>query len=247
MPLLLKLKDIRKKFGKVIALDGVSLGVEKGEVVGLVGDNGAGKSTLIKILMGVLSADTGEIYFKGKKLERHTPAKARKLGIEAVYQEQALALKQPLWRNVFLGREATSHLGFLRMGYQKRKTDELMKKKMRFSGNITHDSRAQDLSGGERQGLAIVRSLFFESSLVVLDEPTTALSITEVDKVLDFVRMIKSKEKSCIFITHTIYNVYSVADRLVILDRGKKVEDIRKEGVSMEKLVHKLRRFARKA
>lgn len=243
---LLRMENISKSFGKVKALQNVDFQVNESEIVGLVGDNGAGKSTLIKILMGVIPADGGEIYFQGEKLENHSPEEARSLGIEPVYQNQALSPKQTLWRNVFLGREHAGKFGFLDVKKQKKKTRELMKERMSFSSDITPDSRAEELSGGERQGLAISRALYFDASLVILDEPTTALSVTEIKKVLDFVGMIKERGSSCIFISHDIKNVYEVADRIVILDRGEKVDEVDKDEISEEKLTEVMLKFARR-
>ena len=225
MSALLELKNISKSYGKVVALRGIDFEVGDNEIVGLVGDNGAGKSTLIKIIMGVVRPDSGDIYFAGKKLKGHSPKKARELGIEPVYQDQALVLKQPLWRNVFLGREKTGRLGFIRLQDVKKQTMMLLKQEMRFAGALNPDIKARYLSGGERQGLAIARALFFQARLVLLDEPTTALSLTETEKVLEFIKKIKETGRSALFISHNIRDICEVSDRNVVFDRGRKVAE----------------------
>jgi simple sugar transport system ATP-binding protein len=240
---LVQAEGIHKFFGGVHALKGINVNVGYNEVVGLIGDNGAGKSTFIKILTGVYPWDKGEIYIKGEKISKrgYSVQKAREHGIEAVYQEKALAEKQCLWRNFFMGREVANRLGFLRIAEMKEETEKMMKKYIGFTSlAVTPDSAVKKFSGGEKQGVAIARGLFFEADLIILDEPTMALSVSEVKKVLDFVRRIKGEKKSCVFITHNIYNVYPVADRFVILDRGKVVRELEKKNTSLEGLVDEM-------
>jgi simple sugar transport system ATP-binding protein len=218
----LELRHVSKSFGGVHALYDVSMTLGAGEVLGLVGDNGAGKSTLIKIITGYHRPDTGEVFFGGEQINHLTVPKARALGVETVYQERALAEQQALWRNIFMGRPITRLGGFLDVGEMRRITAQLMSEQMGFTSAIlTPDTPVTGLSGGERQGLAIVRALYFEANLVILDEPTMGLSLSETEKCLDFVRGIRSAGKSAIFIDHNIFHVYSVADRIVIIDRGR--------------------------
>ncbi|MEM1515582.1 MAG: ATP-binding cassette domain-containing protein [Candidatus Bathyarchaeia archaeon] len=242
---LLEAKDIHKFFGKVHALRGVNFQVNHNEIVGLVGDNGAGKSTLIKILSGVFPPDKGSIYWRGEKIDKLTVQKARELGIVTVFQERALVERQPLWRNIFLGRELTNKLGFLKVKEQKLETEKLMKTLGFTSSAVTPDSIVKYMSGGEKQGVAIARSLYFNAELIILDEPTVGLSLFETQKVLDFVREIKERGKSCIFITHNIYHVYPVADRFVVLDRGKCVAEFFKKDIDLNTLADKLVAIAR--
>jgi len=237
---LLEARDIHKSFGTVYALRGVDFHVNYNEIVGLVGDNGAGKSTLIKILSGVFPPDRGEIYFKGEKIKKLTVQKARELGIVTVFQERALVERQPLWRNIFLGRELTNKAGFLKVSEQKMETEKLMKTIGYTSEAVTPDAIVKYMSGGEKQGVAIARALYFNAELIILDEPTVGLSLSETQKVLNFVKEIKQRGKSCIFITHNIYHVYPVADRFVVLDRGKCVAEFFKEEVTLDVLSDKL-------
>jgi simple sugar transport system ATP-binding protein len=217
----LELRHVSKSFSGVHALHDVSLRLGPAEVLGLVGDNGAGKSTLIKLITGYHRPDEGSIFFRGKKMNNLTVRRARSLGIETVYQERALAEQQSLWRNIFMGRPITHFGGVLDVREMRRVTAQLMRESMGFTSAIlTPDTSVTGLSGGERQGLAIVRALHFEADLIILDEPTMGLSLSETEKCLDFVRRIRSAGKSAIFIDHNIFHIYSVADRIVILDRG---------------------------
>jgi len=238
---LVKMANICKSFGHVEVLRNVNFEVGYNEVVGLLGDNGAGKSTLIKILTGVHRPDRGEIYWKGQKLEDYSVAKARDLGVETVFQERALCEKHAIWRNIFMGREITKLGGFVDSQKERDETEKIMKELMGFTSSaLSVDSEVGDLSGGEKQGVAIARALYFQADLIILDEPTTGLSLSETQKVLNFVEDIKRQGKSAIFITHNIYHVYPVADRIVVLDRGRAVGEFEKAGVSLEELVNKL-------
>jgi simple sugar transport system ATP-binding protein len=243
---LVQMIDIHKSFGEIVALDQINFEVGYNEVVGLLGDNGAGKSTLIKILTGYHSPDKGEMYFKGKKVEDFSVAKARDLGIETVYQEKALADQQSLWRNIFMGRETINNAGFLGIKEMKAETSKVMVELMGFTSTaVSPDSVVKTMSGGERQGVAIARALYFEAELIILDEPTMSLSLSETKKVLEFVEQIKKAGKSCIFIDHNVYHVYPVADRIVVLDRGHIAGQFLKKDISLEDLVERLYLVAR--
>ena len=244
---LVEMNNISKSFGKVIALKNINFRVGSNEVVGLIGDNGAGKSTLIKILMGVYPPDTGEIFIRDKSiLLSHYSAKiAHNLRIEAVYQEKALGEKQPLWRNIFLGRQITNGVGFIDTKKEREETEKIMKNLIGFrSKGFNSESRVSELSGGERQGVAIGRAMYFDADLIILDEPTVALSLREVEKVINFIKQVKDTGKSCIMISHNISEEYSVADRFVILDRGEIVGEYKKEDVTLSELISKLVRIS---
>jgi len=242
---LVELKSISKSFGKVNALNAVSFRVSYNETIGLIGDNGAGKSTLIKILTGVYPPDKGEIYIKGKKIKDYSTRRAREIGIETVYQEKALVEQHTLWRNIFIGREMVDRFGLLQINKQKRETEKLMREIGFTATGLSPESIVGALSGGEKEGVAISRVLYFKADLIILDEPTMALSLSEVKKVLDFVKEIKDRGKSCVFITHNVYHVYPVADRFVILDRGNIAGEFSKEDVSLDDLMSKLYTVAR--
>ena len=240
-------KNVEKYFGHVAALKGVNFEVGPNEVVGLVGDNGAGKSTLIKIITGVFPPTKGELYIRDRKvpLKDYNVKQAYKLGIETVYQDKSLGEKQALWRNFFIGRQITNRLGFIKVRKEKEIAQKIMLDMIGFRGaGITVESKANKLSGGERQGIAIGRAMYFDADLIVLDEPTSALSLKEVQKVLNFVREVKEQGKSCIFITHNIYHVYPAAERFVILDRGEVVATIKKGEITLKELSEFLLRYA---
>jgi len=231
---LLRMEGIHKWFGKVHALEGVDFQVNKAEAVGLVGDNGAGKSTLIKVVSGYHRASRGKIFFENKEVKINSPRDARTLGVETVYQEQALAPHLSISRNIFMGREPSNALGFL----AKKVMDQ---ESMDALSSIGLKLRSPDipvatLSGGELQGVAIARALHFEAKLVILDEPTIALSVKEVQEVLDFVRELKNKGIAVIFITHNLHHVYTVSDRIFVLAHGKKLTDISTKDTTVDEL-----------
>jgi simple sugar transport system ATP-binding protein len=159
------------------------------------------------------------------------------MGVETVYQDRSLGEKQELWRNFFIGRQITLPLGFINVGKEKKIANEIMLNTIGFRGRgITVNSKVSKLSGGERQGVAIGRAMHFEADLIVLDEPTVALSLKEVRKVLNFVHKIKEGGKACIYITHTLADVYEVADRFIVMDRGAIVASINKSDTSLKEL-----------
>lgn len=236
-PELLRMENVEKTFGKVEALSDVSMAVNNEEIVGLVGDNGAGKSTLIKILSGLFRADSGEIYFKGKKVKITSSRQAIDVGIETIYQETSLVDQLTVARNIFLGREPTEKMGFIK----KLDVDYMRAESRRLLGRIglpkvSPDSFPPALSGGEKQSIAIARGMYFKASLLVLDEPTNHLGIEESDRVLEFVKEAKKEGTSSIFITHNIRHVYQIADRFVVLRNGKKVGDVRKDETTIDEI-----------
>ena len=242
----LKMKNVSKTFGEVVALHDINFEVGTNEIVGLLGDNGAGKSTLVKIMTGYHQPDTGgELYLKDKKIDHLTVARARELGIEVVYQERALADKQSLWRNIFMGRELSDSWGRLDLRTMREETRKLMHTLMGFTSSaITPESTVGRFSGGERQGVAITRALYFKAEMIILDEPTMGLSLSETKKCLDFVSGIKAAGKSAIFIDHNIFHVYPVADRIVVLDRGTVAGQFMKDELTLEELIDRLQAVA---
>jgi len=243
---IIELKDIKKSYGQVYALGGVDLHVDKGEVVGLVGDNGAGKSTLIKILAGAVKPTTGDILVRGKRVPNWNAAMSRSAGIETVFQDRALAVQQTITWNIFMGREITGPLGFLRAEKQRDEASRLMREIGFTSKVFGPNSIVGQLSGGERQGVAIARAIYNQSDLIILDEPTTALSLTETAKVFHFVEQVRAAGRSILFIGHNIHHVYDISDRFVVLDRGRVATQITKKELGsaealikfMEELAH---------
>ena len=239
----MRLEHVEKYFGAVHALRDVSLAIGRNEIVGLIGDNGAGKSTLIKVMTGVLPPTSGEIFIRDERIDPtdYSVRMAHDLSIETVYQDRSLADKQPLWRNFFVGRQITNRFGFIDIKNEKAIAQDILMKAIGFRGvGITVDSTVSQLSGGERQGIAIGRAMHYNADLIVLDEPTAALAVAEVRKVLDFIRRIKSSGRACIYIEHNLAHVHEVADRLIILDRGRVVSEVTPKDMSVIELTEYL-------
>jgi simple sugar transport system ATP-binding protein len=238
-PYAMQMVNIEKYFGLVCALKSINFDVGRNEIVGLIGDNGAGKSTLVKILTGVFPPTSGELTVAGRRVDfrRYNVQRAHDYGIETVYQDKSLGEKQDLWRNFFIGREITNRFGFIDVKKEKEIASQIMVNTIGFRGKgITVDSKVSKLSGGERQGVAIGRAMHFEAELIILDEPTVALSLKEVRKVINFVHKIKETGKACIYISHSLADVYEISDRFVVMDRGEIVASIRKADITLEDL-----------
>jgi simple sugar transport system ATP-binding protein len=240
---IVRVEGVQKFFGPVRALRDINLAIGRNEIVGLIGDNGAGKSTLIKVMTGVLSPTSGRMFIRDKEINQSdfSVRKAHDLSIETVYQDKSLAEKQPLWRNFFVGRQITNRFGFIDIKREKEIARQILKDVIGFRGvGITVDSTVGNLSGGERQGIAIGRAMHYNADLIVLDEPTAALGVAEVRKVIDFVRRIKSSGRACIYIEHNLAHVHEVADRLIVLDRGRIVAEILPKDMSVNELTEYL-------
>ncbi len=236
-PELVRMVNISKSYGLVEALRGVDFTVREREIVGLLGDNGAGKSTLIKILSGAVPATTGEIYLRGRKVDIRTTMDAIALGIETIYQDSALVNQLSIARNLFLGREPVKGPRFFdRLDGEKMDavTRELMKR-VGITKDIPPSTPVSAISGGERQAVAIARAMYFNSDLIILDEPTNNLGVEETRGVLRFVRSARDSGHSCIFIAHNIHHVFQVVDRIVVLRRGLlEADDIDPKQTSIE-------------
>ena len=242
MEKIIELKKVTKRFGGITALNQASLHVEQGEVVGLIGDNGAGKSTLIKTLVGVYGPDEGEIEIRGQKVLNWTALKARESGIETVFQDRALCPQQSIVWNIFMGKELRYPFGFIREKEQINEANRLIREIGFTSKLIDAESPVGNLSGGERQGVAIARAIYNNAELIILDEPTNALSLNETQKVFEFVNNVKKSNRSVLFIGHNIYHVYDISDRFVILDRGEVVHQLNKKDISNPEELMKIMR-----
>lgn len=225
---LLELEDVKKSFGAVEALRGVTFSVDAGEAVALLGDNGAGKSTLMKTITGIHALSSGTIRFDGQDLAGKDPGVIRSLGIEMIYQDLALARQQDVASNIFLGREPTRKLLGLPIHVIDRTRIEAEAEAMirRLGARVPSVRYAVgDLSGGQQQSVAIARALTFSPKLVIMDEPTAALAVREVEHVLDLVRELKRQGIAVILISHRLTDVFAVCDRIVALRQGKVVAD----------------------
>jgi len=223
---ILRAENLTKRFGGLVAVDNASMELNAGEVVGLVGDNGAGKSTFIKMISGVYQPDGGEIYFVGKKVVFAGPRDARDLGIETIYQDLALAENLDVGSNIFLGREVKKNfIGALVQTLDRQKMkDESAKVLDRLDIQMPSlTQKIRNLSGGQRQSVAIARSIYWNAKVMIMDEPTAALGVAEQRKVLTLVRTLSGQGVPVIIISHNMQDVFAVADRIVIMRRGKKV------------------------
>lgn len=224
---LIEMRNITKHYGRVQALSDVTLTIRRNEIVGLLGDNGAGKSTLIKVLSGAVPLTSGEIWVKGKRVDMASSTDAIANGIETIYQDSALVPQLSIARNLFLGRELRKGPGFLDrldLDAMNRVASDLLRK-VGISKNIPPTTPIGSLSGGERQAVAIARAMYFDSDLIILDEPTNNLGVAETLGVLKFVRDARDSGHSCIFIAHNIHHVFKVVNRIVVMRRGKVVAD----------------------
>jgi len=234
---LLKIVNIKKSFGKVQALKGVSTVIRHKEIVALIGDNGAGKSTLVNILSGVFHPSEGEIYLEGKKVNFSLPLESRKAGIETVYQNYSLITSMSIVRNFYLGRELTKNKTMISTLDINKMNEECKRAIMGVDINVRSvNEPVSVLSGGERQAISIGRAMYFEAKILLLDEPLAALSVREVNKVQELIKE-ASKRVAILYISHNIYHVYSIADRFVILDRGIKIGEFEKKDVTVEELM----------
>jgi simple sugar transport system ATP-binding protein len=227
MGYLLEVRHITKRFGGLVAVNDVSMGVNAGEVVGLLGDNGAGKSTLIKMVSGVYHADDGKIFFMDREIRIGDPMDALALGIETIYQDLALAENLNVYSNIFLGREKLRKvLGFIKVLDHDLMLSESRAILDRLEIEIpSMRNKISMLSGGQRQAVAISRSLYWNAKFLIMDEPTAALGITEQKKVLGLVRLLRDQGLGIIIISHQLHDIFSVSDRLVIMRRGVKVAE----------------------
>jgi simple sugar transport system ATP-binding protein len=240
---IVRLEGVHMDFGAVKALRDVNLAIGRNEIVGLIGDNGAGKSTLIKVMTGVLRPTAGTIWVRDRKLDLadYSVRMAHALAIETVYQDKSLGEQQPLWRNFFVGRQITNRWGFIDVKAEKKIAGDILQKAIGFRGvGISPESTVRELSGGERQGIAIGRAMHFDADLIVLDEPTAALAVKEVRKVLEFVGKIKASGRACVYIEHNLAHVHAVADRLVVVDRGTIVAQLAPHEMTVPELTEYL-------
>ena len=220
---LLEVSDVYKRFGGTYAVQGVSLELHEGEVLALAGDNGAGKSTLIKMISGVHQPDRGEITYRGRSLVGQTPQGVREAGIETIYQDLALADNLDVGINLFLGREKQKR--FLGLPYLDRKTMRAEAKKALYDLGIVVDEMnrpVRDLSGGQRQAIAISRAVYWQAKVLIMDEPTAALGVPEQREVVDLIHRLKDQGVGIIFISHNLNDIFAVSDRIVVLERGRK-------------------------
>lgn len=240
MPPLLRLVGIRKRYGAVEALKGVDLDVGAGEVVAVCGDNGAGKSSLIRVASGAHEPSDGHIEIEGRKVSFASPLDALKAGVATIYQDLALAPRQPIWQNIYIGSELThTLLPGLKILDKRRMRAESRQYLARLKVEMADTNRAvETLSGGQRQAVAIARALRWNAQLVIMDEPTAALGVAESRQVLDLIRELHRAGTTVILISHNMADVVAVATRVAILKSGRKIADRPVQDLTADDLAH---------
>jgi len=233
---LLKLDRVSKQFGAITALDDVSFSIEPGEVVGLMGDNGAGKSTLVKIMSGIYQPTAGETHFEGDRAHIDSPSGARRLGIETVYQDLALADNLTAAANIFLGREVYWRAGPFRFLDHKKMRERAAELFAELKSETRADDLVKSMSGGQRQAVAIARTRLADAKLIIMDEPTAAISVRQVAEVLALIKRLKSAGIAVILVSHRMPDVFEVCDRVIVMRRGSKVADKDVAGSSPEEV-----------
>ena len=235
---ILEARNISKYFGTITALDNVQLTARKGECLGVVGDNGAGKSTLMKVLSGLYKPSSGSLFFNGKEKTLESPRDSQKLGLEMVYQDLALAGNLPIGENIFLGREPIKDYGFVKLlDYKKiKELSEAHLDKLKIHVKSS-EQKVEELSGGQRQAIAIARATAFNSKIVLMDEPTAALAIKEVSKVLDLINNLKKIGVSVIIISHRMDDIFAVCDRVMALFQGTNFAESKLSETSRDEVI----------
>ncbi|HWT63113.1 MAG TPA: ATP-binding cassette domain-containing protein [Ochrobactrum sp.] len=234
---IIEVRNLVKHFGPVIALNGVSLSVEPGQVHCLLGDNGAGKSTLIKTLSGVHKPTSGEFFVEGKQVSFNSPRDALDHGIATVYQDLAMIPLMSVMRNFFLGREPTKGIGPLRW-FDAQFAEDVTREEMKKIGIDVRDPQQAvgTLSGGERQCVAIARAVYFGAKVLILDEPTSALGVRQTAMVLKYINLVRERGLGVIFITHNVRHAHAVGDKFTVLNRGATLGTRTRSDVDMDEL-----------
>ena len=233
---LLALRNISKRYGHVQALSNVDFQINSNEIVGLLGDNGAGKSTLVRIMSGIELPDSGSVLRNGREVIIRSRKDSERLGIETIYQDSALVGSASIMRNFFAGRELTFGFGILNTRAMNAVVMDVLLNTVRIAGIDLPDLLVEALSGGQRQAVAIARAVYFKTAMLLLDEPTSALSVRETNKLLSHLGDLKREGVSAVFITHNLYHAFESCDRFTILSRGRVIRSVAKADTSLEQL-----------
>jgi len=239
---LLELRRVSKSYGGSKALSDVSFQVGRAEILGLLGDNGAGKSTLVKIVSGVIQPNEGSILWNGKPVELKSRSVSATLGIETIYQDSALVDSMTIARNIFMGRELVGWGGLMRHREMRRIAADVLKSIVAIEGIDSPDKLVGNLSGGQKQAVAIARAVYFKRTLLVLDEPTSALAVRATEALFDYLRALRDQGLSSVLVTHNLYDAYRICDRFVVMAHGETVLNAAKSETSVEELTEKVTR-----
>ena len=233
---LLRLEGVNKKYGPNTVLKDVSFEINKGEVVGLLGDNGAGKSTLVKIMSGVVPMSSGGYYWDGKEISKVSRPETERLGVETIFQDSALVPTMSITRNIFAGREITNKLGFMKIRKMDAITTDILDSVVSIEGIKSAKQLVGSLSGGQAQAVAIARAVHFKRSLLILDEPTSALAVRATEALLNYLIQLKGEGISSVLVTHNLHHAYQVCDRHIVMNHGRKILEVRREETTVEEL-----------
>lgn len=233
---LLRLEGVTKNYGPNTVLEDVSFSIGHGEVVGLLGDNGAGKSTLVKIMSGVVQMSSGRYHWEGEEISRVSRPETERLGVETIFQDSALVPTMSISRNIFAGREVTNRLGFMKIKKMDAITTEILDSVVSIEGIKSAKQLVGSLSGGQAQAVAIARAVHFKRSLLILDEPTSALAVRATEALLNYLLALKEEGISSVLVTHNLHHAFKVCDRHIVMNHGKKILEVQREDTSVEEL-----------
>lgn len=233
---LFEVRNVTKRYGSILALADMTFHIAANEVVGLLGDNGAGKSTLIKLMSGIVPFTTGAIYVKGKPTAFAGRANSQAAGIETIYQDVALVNSMSITRNIFMGREITNRFGMMDHKRMDESAIEILGGAVQISGIDDPRKEVGYLSGGQKQAVAIARAVYFKRNILLLDEPTSALSVRETERLLAYIRELKNEGASSVLVTHNLYHAFMVCDRFVVMSHGAKVFEAEKKDTNIDEV-----------
>ena len=233
---LFEAREVTKRYGAFVALDKMNFYIGPNEVVGLLGDNGAGKSTLVKMISGINPPTSGQLYAGGKPVTFNSRADSEAAGIETIYQDIALVDQLSITRNIFMGREITNRFGFMRHKKMQDVAIDILGSAVQISGIDDPGKEVGFLSGGQKQAVAIARAVHFKRNILLLDEPTSALSVRETEHLLAYVRDLKTEGTSSVLVTHNLYHAFMVCDRFVVMSHGAKVFEAAKTDTTIEEV-----------
>ncbi len=239
---LLELRNVNKQYGLNKVLNNVSFHVGKAEILALLGDNGAGKSTTVKTISGGVQPDSGTLLWDGKPVQLNSHTDAAELGIETIYQDSALVDSMTIARNIFMGRELIGPLGFMRMKQMRDIASHVLRTIVAIEGIDSPDKLVGSLSGGQKQAVAIARAVHFKRTLLVLDEPTSALAVRATEALFEYLRSLRSQGLSSVLVTHNLYDAYRICDRFVVMGHGEVVFQATQKETSVEELTEHVSR-----
>ena len=231
-----EVRGVSKRFGAISALDGLDFHLGAGEIVGLLGDNGAGKSTLIKMMSGIVLPDSGDVFVDGTPVAVQSRRDSQRIGIETIYQDTALVDSLSIVRNIFMGRELVGRFGFLSHRRMRGIAVDVLRTTVHISGIDDPDREVGALSGGQKQAVAIARAVYFKRRILLLDEPTSALSVRETENLLSYIKQLRDENLASVLVTHNLYHAFQVCDRFVVMSHGRKVVDVSKGDTTIDDL-----------